>query len=39
MDSTEIIVVISGIGLIILTLWYFFGERENVSTEKTDWKS
>jgi len=28
MDTTDIIVVISGIGLIALVLWYFFGERE-----------
>jgi plastocyanin domain-containing protein len=31
MDSTEIIVLIGGIVLIALTLWYFFGEREKVS--------
>ena len=31
MDTTEIIVVIGGIGLIALVLWYFFGERESVS--------
>jgi plastocyanin domain-containing protein len=28
MDTTEIIFVIGGIGLIALVLWYFFGERE-----------
>lgn len=28
MDTTEIIVVIGGVALIVLTLWYFFGERE-----------
>lgn len=28
MDTAEIIVVIGGIGLIALVLWYFFGERE-----------
>ncbi len=28
MDTTEIIVVIGGVALIALTLWYFFGERE-----------
>jgi len=33
MDTTEIIVVISGIILIVLTLWYFFGERESVSAK------
>jgi hypothetical protein len=27
MDTTEISVVIGGIGLIGLTLWYFFGAR------------
>jgi plastocyanin domain-containing protein len=31
MDTTEILVVIGGIGLIGLVLWYFFGEREKVS--------
>ena len=30
MDTTEIIVVIGGAGLIALVLWYFFGERESV---------
>jgi plastocyanin domain-containing protein len=30
MDMTEIIVVISGVALIALVLWYFFGERERV---------
>jgi len=33
MDTTEIIVVIGGIGLIALTLWYFFGEREKVAAQ------
>lgn len=28
MDTTEIIVIIGGVLLIALTLWYFFGERE-----------
>ena len=28
MDTTEILVVIGGVGLIALVLWYFFGERE-----------
>jgi plastocyanin domain-containing protein len=28
MDTTEIIVIIGGVALIALTLWYFFGERE-----------
>lgn len=33
MDTTEILVIIGGIGLIALTLWYFFGEREAASAE------
>ena len=33
MDATEIIVVIGGFGLIALTLWYFFGEREKFAAE------
>ncbi|MDQ3713762.1 MAG: cupredoxin domain-containing protein [Acidobacteriota bacterium] len=33
MDATEIIVLIGGIVLIALTLWYFFGERESVSAK------
>jgi len=28
MDTTEILVVIGGVALVGLTLWYFFGERE-----------
>jgi plastocyanin domain-containing protein len=36
MDTTEILVIIGGIGLIALTLWYFFGEREKVAAETTD---
>jgi plastocyanin domain-containing protein len=31
MDTTEILVVIGGVGLIVLVLWYFFGERESVA--------
>ena len=31
MDTTEIIVVLGGAGLIALVLWYFFGERESVT--------
>jgi plastocyanin domain-containing protein len=31
MDTTEILVLLGGILLIGLTLWYFFGEREKVS--------
>ncbi len=33
MDTTEILVVIGGVALIGLTLWYFFGEREQVAAE------
>jgi plastocyanin domain-containing protein len=33
MDTTEILVVIGGVALIGLTLWYFFGEREQISAE------
>jgi plastocyanin domain-containing protein len=33
MDTTEIIVVFGGAGLIALVLWYFFGERESVAAE------
>ena len=36
MDTTEIIVVIGGIGLIALTLWYFFGEREQIAAETNE---
>ncbi len=36
MDTTEILVVIGGVALIGLTLWYFFGEREQVSAETTE---
>ena len=31
MDTTEIIVVIGGVALIALTLWYFFGERKAIA--------
>jgi len=31
MDTTEIIVVLVGAGLIAIVLWYFFGERESVA--------
>jgi plastocyanin domain-containing protein len=30
MDTTEIIVVIAGVALVALVLWYFFGARERV---------
>ena len=36
MDTTEILVIIGGIGLIALTLWYFFGEREAASAETNE---
>lgn len=36
MDTTEILVVIGGIGLIIFVLWYFFGEREAASAELSE---
>ena len=36
MDTTEILVIIGGIGLIALTFWYFFGEREKVAAETTN---
>lgn len=33
MDTSEIFVLIGGVSLIGLTLWYFFGEREQVAAE------
>jgi plastocyanin domain-containing protein len=36
MDTTEILVVIGGVLLIGLTLWYFFGEREKVSAQANE---
>ncbi|MGI8787724.1 MAG: cupredoxin domain-containing protein [Pyrinomonadaceae bacterium] len=36
MDTTEILVITGGIGLIALTLWYFFGERESASAETNE---
>lgn len=33
MDTTEIMVILGGVGLIGLVLWYFFGERESVAAE------
>ncbi len=36
MDTTEILVIIGGVSLIALTLWYFFGEREQVSAETNE---
>ena len=35
MDTTEILVIIGGVGLIGLVLWYFFGERQKVSASFT----
>ena len=34
MDASEIGVVLGGVLLIALTLWYFFGEREKVAAEE-----
>lgn len=36
MDVTEVIVAISGAGLIAFVLWYFFGERERVSAQVSE---
>ena len=36
MDTTQILVIIGGVSLIGLTLWYFFGEREKVSAETNE---
>lgn len=36
MDAMEIIVIVGGVGLIALTLWYFFGEREKVSVATSE---
>jgi len=36
METTEIIVIIGGIGLIALVLWYFFGEREAVEARVSE---
>ena len=33
MDTLEIIVIIGGVALVALVLWYFFGERESVAAE------
>jgi hypothetical protein len=32
MDSAEVAVLLGGIFLIVLTLWFFFGNREEEST-------
>ena len=36
MDTTEILVIIGGIALIALTLWYFFGERAAMAATVSD---
>ena len=36
MDTTEILVVIGGVALIAFTLWYFLGEREQISAETNE---
>ncbi|HMQ02743.1 MAG TPA: cupredoxin domain-containing protein [Pyrinomonadaceae bacterium] len=36
MDAIEILVIVGGVGLIGLTLWYFFGEREKVAAETNE---
>ena len=36
MDTTEILVILGGVGLIALTLWYFFGEREKIAAETNE---
>jgi plastocyanin domain-containing protein len=36
LDSTEIAVVVGGVALISLVLWYFFGERESVAASFTE---
>ncbi|CAN5865613.1 cupredoxin domain-containing protein [soil metagenome] len=33
MDTMEIIVMVGGVALIALTLWYFFGDRERVAAQ------
>jgi plastocyanin domain-containing protein len=34
MDTTETIVVVAGMALVALVLWYFFGERERVEARE-----
>jgi plastocyanin domain-containing protein len=36
MDTTEIVVIVGGVALIALVLWFFFGERESVAAVVTD---
>jgi plastocyanin domain-containing protein len=33
MDATEMVVVVAGVALVALVLWYFFGERERVGAK------
>ncbi len=35
MDITEIIIIICGVALIVLVLWYFFGERKRTVVAMT----
>ena len=35
MDSSELLVIIGGLALIAITLWYFFGVRESARASKT----
>lgn len=36
METVKIFVIAGGLGLIGLTLWYFFGEREGVTAERNE---
>jgi plastocyanin domain-containing protein len=36
MDTAETLVVVGGVALIALVLWYFFGEREAVAATTTE---
>jgi plastocyanin domain-containing protein len=36
MDTLEILVVVSGVALVALVLWYFFGEREATAAAVDD---
>ena len=35
MDTSEILIVIAGLGLIAFVLWYFFGEKQRVAASVT----
>jgi plastocyanin domain-containing protein len=35
LDATEVAVIVGGLALIALTLWYFFGPRERVAATTT----